>query len=183
MPVLLVGGDKLEYKLNITGQTYSVETTRSDETGAFLASSGAKERRVVAKAVSHEQLRLEVDGMPLNLFLAETIDGVWFWIDGRARFAQNADQLRRRTSRRPGEIPGQVTPPTPATVMRVLAQVGARVERGAPLVVVSAMKMEITLSAPYAGIVKTVNTQVAAQVSPGEILVEIEPEPEEQTDE
>ena len=119
----------------------------------------------------------------LNLFLAETIDGTWFWVEGRARFVQNADQLQRRTSRRPGEIPGQVTPPTPATVMRILVEVGARVERGAPLVVVSAMKMEITLSAPYAGIVKAVNTQVAAQVSPGEILVEIEPEPEEQTNE
>lgn len=171
----------MEYKLNISGQTYSVETTRPDETGSFSVSIGAKERRAVAKAVSQGQLHLEVDGRPLNLFLTETMDGVWFWVEGRARFAQNAEQLQRRTSRRPGEIPGQVTPPTPATVMRVLVQVGARVERGAPLVVVSAMKMEITLSAPYAGIVKAVNTQVAAQVSPGEILVEIEPEA--QTDE
>jgi len=173
----------LEYKLNISGQTYSFETTRPDETGAFLVSTGAREQRVVAKPVSHEQLHLEVDGRPLNLFLGETVDGLWLWVEGRARFVQDTDQLQRRTSRRPGEIPGQVTPPTPATVMRVLVQVGARVERGAPLVVVSAMKMEITLSAPYAGIVKAVNTQVAAQVTPGEILVEIEPEPEEQTNE
>ena len=121
----------MEYKLNISGQTYSFETTRPDETGAFLVSTAERDRRVVAKAVSHEQLHLEVDGMPLNIVLAETVDGVWFWIDGRARFVQNTDQLQRRTSRRPGDIPGQVTPPTPATVMRVLVQVGARVERGA----------------------------------------------------
>ena len=168
----------MEYKLNISGQIYSVETTRPDETGAFLISTGSQERRVIAKAVSHEQLRLEVDGKPSTLFLAETVDGAWVWVEGRARFVQNTAESQRRTSRRPREIPGQVTPPTPATVMRVLVEVGARVEQGAPLVVVSAMKMEITLSAPYAGIVRAVKTQVAAQVSPGEILVEIEPEPE-----
>ncbi len=183
MPVLPALERSLEYKLNIAGQIYSVETTRPDETGSFLASIGEKECRVDAKPVSHEHLDLNIDGRALNLFLAEATDGTWLWVEGRARFVQNADQLPRRTSGRPGEIPGQVTPPTPGTVMRVLVEVGARVERGAALVVVSAMKMEITLSAPYAGIIKAMNTQVAAQVSPGDILVEIEPEPEEQTNE
>jgi biotin carboxyl carrier protein len=48
------------------------------------------------------------------------------------------------------------------------------VVKGEALVVVSAMKMEMTLVAPYSGTVRAVNTQVGAQVSPGEILVEIE---------
>jgi biotin carboxyl carrier protein len=179
MPALLPSESDLEYKLNISGQTYSVETTRPDETGFFVAALNATEKQVVAHSVSREQLQLRLDDQSLNLFLAETIDGTWFWVEGRARFVQNADRQQRRTSRRPGGIQGQVTPPTPATVMRILVEVGARVEPGDALVVVSAMKMEITLTAPYAGTVTAIKTEVAAKVSPGEILVEVEPEPEE----
>jgi len=60
-----------------------------------------------------------------------------------------------------------------------LVEVGARVETGAALIVVSAMKMEITLTAPYTGTVAAIKTEVGAQVTPGEILVEVEPDPEE----
>jgi 3-methylcrotonyl-CoA carboxylase alpha subunit len=68
-------------------------------------------------------------------------------------------------------------------VVRVLTAVGDRVERGQGLVVVSAMKMEMTLKAPYSGTVRAVNTEVGAQVSPGEVLVEIEPDTEGETNE
>ncbi|MFN3535585.1 MAG: acetyl-CoA carboxylase biotin carboxyl carrier protein subunit, partial [Desulfatiglandales bacterium] len=51
---------------------------------------------------------------------------------------------------------------------------GDLVKEGEPLVVVSAMKMEYTLKAPYGGRVKKVNTRVGAKVNPGDILVDIE---------
>ncbi len=168
----------MEYKLNISGLTYSIETTRPDETGLFRATLNSTEKQVTAHSFSREQLQLRVDDRSVNLFLAETSDGTWFWVEGRARFVQNADRQQRRSSTRPGEIPGQVTPPTPASVIRILVEVGARVERGDALMVVSAMKMEITLTAPYAGTVTAIKTEVGAQVTPGEILVEVEPDSE-----
>ncbi len=183
MPALPPLETDLEYKLSISEQTYSVETTRPDEAGLFVAALNGTEKQATAQSVSREQLRLKLDDQSLNLFLAETTDGTWFWVEGRARFVQDADRQQRRTSRRPGEIPGQVTPPTPATVMRILVEVGARVEPGTALIVVSAMKMEITLTAPYAGTVTAINTEVAAQVTPGEILVEVEPDSEGPTNE
>ncbi|MBW2139305.1 MAG: DUF2118 domain-containing protein [Deltaproteobacteria bacterium] len=66
----------------------------------------------------------------------------------------------------------------PSVVVRVLVNEGDRVEKGQGLLVVTAMKMETTLKAPYAGIVKKINTQPEAKVMPGDILVEIEPEVE-----
>ncbi|NIA19824.1 MAG: biotin/lipoyl-binding protein, partial [Xanthomonadaceae bacterium] len=69
--------------------------------------------------------------------------------------------------------PDIVTPPTPAAVERILVQTGQAVEEGQSLIVVSAMKMEMTLAAPYAGVVANVNTMEGAQVAPGDILVEI----------
>jgi biotin carboxyl carrier protein len=77
----------------------------------------------------------------------------------------------------------EVTPPTPAAVVRVLVEEGQKVVKGQGLVVVSAMKMEITLSAPYSGIVRAVNTNVGDQVKPGDILVEIEAHAEEDPNE
>ena len=54
------------------------------------------------------------------------------------------------------------------------AQAGAVVERGAPLVVLEAMKMEHTISAPAAGTVLAVECAVGDQVREGVELVDFE---------
>jgi pyruvate carboxylase len=68
----------------------------------------------------------------------------------------------------------------PSAVIRILAAEGDLVNRGQSLIVLSAMKMETTLTAPYHGLVKKIHVAVGAQVMPGEILLEIEPVEEEQ---
>ncbi|HUU02876.1 MAG TPA: biotin/lipoyl-containing protein [Myxococcota bacterium] len=72
--------------------------------------------------------------------------------------------------------PGDVTPPMPAVVVRILSEPGQHVERGQALVVVSAMKMETTLVAPRDGVVLAVNVAEGDKVSPGQVLVELVPE-------
>ncbi|MEO8486577.1 MAG: acetyl/propionyl/methylcrotonyl-CoA carboxylase subunit alpha, partial [Betaproteobacteria bacterium] len=52
---------------------------------------------------------------------------------------------------------GRLTAPMSGTVVAVQVIVGERVERGAPLVVLEAMKMEHTITAPTAGIVTAVH--------------------------
>ena len=114
----------------------------------------------------------------MNLFVARAPEGVWVWADGRSRFVRDADEEPRRKASAARSRPREVTPPTPAAVVKVLVEVGDVVVEGQPLVVVSAMKMEITLTAPYSGTVRGVNAAVGEQVSPGRILVEIEPHAE-----
>jgi len=65
----------------------------------------------------------------------------------------------------------------------VMAEVGQQVAKDDGLVVVSAMKMEFTLTAPYAGEVTAVNTKVGDKANPGDILVEIAPAAEEEPNE
>jgi biotin carboxyl carrier protein len=67
----------------------------------------------------------------------------------------------------------------PSVVVKILVQDGQRVEKGQGVVVVSAMKMETTLTAPHGGIVRKVNVAVGDKASPGQVLVEIENDPEE----
>ena len=168
----------MNYRLKIGQDVVTLEAGRPDETHSCRVTTGERSRAVTVKAVSPEQVHLTVDRQCFNLFLSAAPDGTWVWFNGKARFVQDADSIPRRKGRGPDDAPGEVTPPTPATVMRVLVEVGNEVTKGQTLVVVSAMKMELTLSAPYAGTVSAVNTQVGAQVSPGEILVEIEREAE-----
>jgi len=65
----------------------------------------------------------------------------------------------------------RVTAPIPARVARILVAPGAVVRRGAPLVVLEAMKMELTLFAPADGTVATVRHQVDDMVEEGTQLV------------
>jgi 3-methylcrotonyl-CoA carboxylase alpha subunit len=74
---------------------------------------------------------------------------------------------------------GHLTAPMSGTVVAVPAKVGDRVERGAALVVLEAMKMEHTIAAPAAGVVKAVHFAVGDRVPEGADLVDLEdPTPE-----
>ncbi len=65
----------------------------------------------------------------------------------------------------------RVTAPVPGRVTRVLVQPGDVVEKNAPLVVIEAMKMEITLRAPLDGTIALVRHAVDDMVEEGTELV------------
>ncbi|PKO41891.1 MAG: 3-methylcrotonyl-CoA carboxylase [Betaproteobacteria bacterium HGW-Betaproteobacteria-4] len=69
---------------------------------------------------------------------------------------------------------GGLTAPMPGKVVALLAQPGQKVEKGAPLLILEAMKMEHTITAPAAGTVKTFCYAAGEQVSDGAALVEFE---------
>jgi biotin carboxyl carrier protein len=64
--------------------------------------------------------------------------------------------------------------PMPATVVRVAAEVGARVSRGDSLVVLEAMKMELSIKAPADGVVTAVHCREGQLVQAGTVLVDLE---------
>ena len=74
---------------------------------------------------------------------------------------------------------GGLRAPMPGKVIAHIAAEGAKVEKGAPLMVLEAMKMELTISAPRAGVVKRFVYGVGEQVSEGAELVVLEEEAEE----
>ncbi|MBB5207526.1 acetyl/propionyl/methylcrotonyl-CoA carboxylase subunit alpha [Chiayiivirga flava] len=69
---------------------------------------------------------------------------------------------------------GGLVAPMPGRIVALLAAPGARVERGAPLLVMEAMKMEHTVAAPAAGVVKGFFAAVGEQVADGATLVDFE---------
>ena len=69
---------------------------------------------------------------------------------------------------------GGLTAPMPGKVVALLAQPGQKVEKGAPLLILEAMKMEHTITAPAAGVVKAFCYEPGEQISDGAALVEFE---------
>jgi 3-methylcrotonyl-CoA carboxylase alpha subunit len=65
--------------------------------------------------------------------------------------------------------------PLPGTVVALLAEVGAKLEKGAPILTLEVMKMEQTLRAPFAGVLKAIKCKVGDIVGEGVELAEIEP--------
>mgnify|MGYP003392602452 CR=1 FL=1 len=64
--------------------------------------------------------------------------------------------------------------PLPGTVVAVLAEQGAVVKKGDPILTLEVMKMEQVLRAPFAGVVKRLNYKVGDIVPEGAELAEIE---------
>nr|WP_315203889.1 acetyl/propionyl/methylcrotonyl-CoA carboxylase subunit alpha [uncultured Albidiferax sp.] len=69
---------------------------------------------------------------------------------------------------------GGIHAPMPGKVIALLAAVGATVEKGTPLLVLEAMKMEHTIHAPAKGIVKAFHFSAGEQVGDGVDLVDFE---------
>jgi 3-methylcrotonyl-CoA carboxylase alpha subunit len=67
---------------------------------------------------------------------------------------------------------GGLASPMPGRIVAIPAQAGAVVERGAPLVVLEAMKMEHTIVAPAAGTVLAIECAIGDQVREGVELVD-----------
>jgi len=72
------------------------------------------------------------------------------------------------------EVEGGLRAPMPGKVIALAVEPGTRVEKGAPLLVLEAMKMEHTISAPRKGVVKSFRYAPGDQVSDGAELLDFE---------
>jgi 3-methylcrotonyl-CoA carboxylase alpha subunit len=70
-----------------------------------------------------------------------------------------------------GTVSDRIVAPMPGKVIRVLVEPKAKVKRGAPLIVLEAMKMEHTLAAPNDTQIESVEASAGDQVAEGTVLV------------
>jgi len=70
-------------------------------------------------------------------------------------------------------VGGGLTAPMPGKVVAVLVEVGAQVEKGAPLMILEAMKMEHTINSPREGVIAQINYGIGALVDDGAELLSL----------
>ena len=86
-----------------------------------------------------------------------------------------AEEASRRRAR--GLAAAEILTPMPGKVLKVLVSDGDLVQAGQPLVVIEAMKMETTLAAERAALVKHVRVEEGQTVDHGAVLIELGPAP------
>ena len=168
----------MKYRLEVAGETVELDMTTSDDPDHIQVAADGKPHSVRFRAVSGNHFRLFVDHRITDAYVARVERGKYIFLHGQTFLVQDAHKhsMGKRRRRGPDDTPGDVTPPMPSVVVRILVDEGDHVKKGQGLIVVTAMKMETTLRAPTSGKVKKINTSVDAKVVPGEILVEIEDE-------
>jgi len=121
-------------------------------------------------------LRAHIDG---RVFEALTVRHAGRWHlfhDGRHDSFALAGALAADTPPESAADEG-VRAPMPGKLIALLAAPGSRVARNAPLLIVEAMKMEHTVRAPRAGVLRAFRVAVGDQVAMGEFLADLEPDP------
>jgi len=168
----------MNYSLKIGDEIAEIEARKHESTQKVHFTIGKNDYDVDYHGISPNHLCLRVNGESAQIFLASGAEGKYIFIKGRTYLVQDEDKNASRRNKRTGpqEIPKEVTPPMPSIVVRILVQEGVSVKKGQALVVMSAMKMETTLAAPFDGTVKKINTRLNAKVAPGDILVELDNE-------
>lgn len=158
--------------------SYQIEVRRVDE-------------KVFAR-VDDREYELEASQPEPNVYLLKHNGRVYeFYVDGAAKLGQSQivssrsrdydvtliDPKRLRgSSALAGSADGlaEIKSMMPGKVVRLIASVGEAVEKGDPILIVEAMKMQNDLKAPKAGVVKEIRVSEGSTVSAGDVLAVIE---------
>ena len=91
------------------------------------------------------------------------------FVDGLSYLIENGSGVSGETDG--GNL---VTAPMPGKIIAVHVSKGGNIQVGDPVIVMEAMKMEMTLEAPRSGIVGDINTSADTLVAQGDVLVTLE---------
>ena len=120
---------------------------------------------------SPELVELAVDGVRRR-FAVQHVGDTWY-VDSLLG-ASAFHELPRFPLPEVHTAAGSLVAPMPGTVVRVEAAVGDRVEAGAAIVVIEAMKMEHQIRAPHGGTLAELRVEVGTQVDTGEVLAVVD---------
>ncbi len=162
---------------------YRIQPTASDPVTAWQVQCTPQhaESEPISLSFTHVQwldsarstLAVECDGLREQVCIARTDTGVHLFHAGRA-WAFECPPLHRVAGPEAGS--GAVLAPLTARVLQVMVTPGQAVQAGERLLVLEAMKMEHTLTAPFTGVVRELLAQAGGQALKGALLMQVEAE-------
>ena len=155
------------------GQAAEHKVTLHYGFGPMTVSIGKHEFVFTTSPADGGSFDLTIDGMKSRV--VAVIEGHELYLRTRnGRFDLHwVDPFGGETEEQVGE--DKIVAPLPGTVVALLAEEGATLEKGAAILTLEVMKMEQTLRAPFAGVLKKIKCKVGDIVGEGVELAEIEP--------
>jgi 3-methylcrotonyl-CoA carboxylase alpha subunit len=136
--------------------------------GAFRLDAGSTSF-LVSSTQNEDRMSLRIDGVKRDVGIVRRDKGLVVVLNGRNFALDYVDLLK--PSLQEISADSQLSAPLPARVTRVYVEAGDYVQKGAPLVVLEAMKMEITLTAPRNGVVESVRCVEGEMTTEGAELI------------
>jgi biotin carboxyl carrier protein len=127
-----------------------------------------------AVEIAPNTLSLLLEGQSYEVHITPSPDGVLKLQTGLQEFSAGVVDPRAWRGRRHGALEAegrqQVVAPMPGKVVRLLVEVGHKVEAGQGLLVVEAMKMQNEIRSPKSGTVERLHVKEGQPVNAGEAL-------------
>ena len=158
------------WKLGNAGKTENLRVTLAGS--AVRVEIGGEVHRVSGLLEEHGGLEATVDGVVLRAHAFTSGATTHLYLDGEHHVFEWIDPYLPESIG--GDHRGGLVAPMPGRVIAVLVEAGAKVAAGAALVVMEAMKMEHTVTAPSAGVIAAVHCAVGDQVREGAELLRLE---------
>jgi 3-methylcrotonyl-CoA carboxylase alpha subunit len=143
--------------------------TLAYQRNGWLLQRGKDEALLHSVVADGRQLSLMLDEQRVSGHVVHSGDDIHVFVDGR--HWQLAWQDRLAHAGEHESEAGRLTAPMPGKIVALLVDAGASVEKGAPLLIMEAMKMEHTISAPANGKVAELLYAVGDQVAEGAQLL------------
>jgi 3-methylcrotonyl-CoA carboxylase alpha subunit len=163
---------KTEFSYEVDGELKAVVVERDGD--GFQVTIGDATYAVRAQRPGHGRLNLQIGDRRLRVYVAH--DGLRRYVamGGKTWMLERPKpQQKRRGPGVKGAGSGVVESAMPGLVLDVLVREGDAVEKGQPLVLLSAMKMELRIAAPAGGRVAKVHCAAGQVVERGQVLVEV----------
>ncbi len=151
-----VGHDELAVAYRVTGNAVAASVNGVPLGGALILHAAGEDR-----------VDLEVDGLRRHYRVHQVQAQTYVDASNGSTTLTEVPRFGQPDAMAPS---GSLLAPMPGLVLRVLAEVGATVVAGQPLIVLEAMKMEQTVAAPADGTVAELHAKTGDQVSTGQVL-------------
>ena len=158
----------MQYKVKINDQEREM-VAKKKESGEIVVQLGEKTYTLQGARLPDGRLSAVIDGKR-HTFAVQAGGGEKTVFYQGIRY-QLQDATQRRAGRG-GSGGAQVTPPMPGVIVKILVEEGQRVQAKQEVIVMSAMKMETTLSAPHDALVQKILVREGEQVTAGQQLIE-----------
>ncbi len=159
----------MQYRFENKGQVYQIALERTGSGYRVIVDGVEHDLEMLDQ--QHGHITIRFDGHPMTIYWANDGQNHWLSLDGCAyQLARPKPRQVRSSVEGMGET---VHTPMPAQVRMVNVNEGDWVEKGATLLLLEAMKMEIRIRAPMDGRISRIMVKVGQTVEKEQLLMEM----------